>query len=52
MTEFTSGIFKIIISTSFGRALIYTLGHIIISMIVVSAITNANLYEAGFVELI
>ena len=52
MTEFTSGIFKIIIGTSFGRALIYTLGHIIISMIVVSTITNASLFEAGLVALI
>ena len=52
MTEFTSGIFKIIISSSFGRALIYTLGHIVISMIVVSVITNASLFEAGLVALI
>ena len=52
MTEFTSGIFKVILSTSFGRALVYTLGHIIISMIVVSTITNASLFEAGLVALI
>jgi len=52
MTEFTSGIFKVIISTSIGRAIIYTFGHIIISMIVVSTITNASLFEAGLVALI
>ena len=52
MTEFTNGIFKVILGTSIGRALVYTLGHIIISMIVVSTITNASLFEAGLVALI
>ena len=52
MTEFTSGIFKIIASTSAGRALIYTGGHIIIAMTVVSIVTGASLFEAGMVALI
>ena len=52
MTEFTNGIFKVIACTSFGRALIYTLGHIIIAMSVVSIVTGASLFEAGLVALI
>ena len=52
MTEFTNGIFKVIAGTSFGRALIYTLGHIIIAMSVVSIVTGASLFEAGLVALI
>ena len=52
MTEFTNGIFKVILSTSVGRALIYTIGHIVISMTVVSVVTDASLFEAGIVALI
>ena len=52
MTEFTSGIFKVIAQTSAGRALVYTGGHIIIAMIVVSIVTGASLFEAGVVALI
>ena len=52
MTEFTNGIFKVILGTSLGRALIYTMGHIIISMTVVRIVTNASLFEAGLVALI
>ena len=52
MTEFTNGIFKVIASTSVGRALIYTLGHVIIAMSVVSIVTGASLFEAGLVALI
>tara|TARA_R100000234_G_scaffold108368_1_gene79740 strand:- start:184 stop:405 length:222 start_codon:yes stop_codon:yes gene_type:complete len=52
MTEFTNGIFKVILSTSVGRALIYTTGHIVISMTVVSVVTDASLFEAGIVALI
>ena len=52
MTEFTSGIFKIIANTSVGRALVYTGGHVIIAMTVVSIVTGANLFEAGMVALI
>jgi len=52
MTEFSNGIFKVIASTSAGRALVYTLGHIIIAMSVVSVITGASLWEAGIVALL
>jgi len=50
--EFTNGIFKILSGTSLGRALIYTLGHIIIAMTVVKIVTDASLWEAGAVALI
>ena len=39
MSEFQTGIFKLIANTSLGRALIYTSGHIIIAMSVVSVLT-------------
>ncbi len=56
MTEFTSGIQgairKLITGSSFGLALIYTMGHIVIAMTVVSVMTGANLWEAGAVALI
>ena len=47
MTEFTNGIFKVILGTSLGRALVYTVGHIIISMTVVRIVTDASFFEAG-----
>lgn len=52
MTEFSNGIFKTIAGTSAGRALIYTLGHIVIAMSVVSIVTGASLWEAGIVALV
>ena len=52
MTECSSGIFKVIASTSAGRALVYTVGHIIIAMTVVSVLTGASLWEAGLVALV
>ena len=52
MTEFTQGIFKTIGGTSIGSALIYTIGHIIIAMSVVSVVTGASLFEAGIVALV
>ena len=52
MTEFTNGIFKVILGTSLGRALVYTMGHIIISMTVVRLLTDASLFQAGLVALI
>ena len=52
MTEFTTGIFKVVASTSAGRALVYTAGHIIIAMTVVSVLTGASLWEAGLVALV
>ena len=52
MTEFSSGIFKVIASTRAGRALVYTVGHVIIAMTVVSVLTGASLWEAGLVALV
>ncbi|MAC44708.1 MAG: hypothetical protein CMJ00_00855 [Pelagibacteraceae bacterium] len=52
MTEFSRGIFKVIASTSAGRAFVYTCGHIIIAMTVVSLLTGASLWEAGLVALV
>ncbi len=56
MTEFTHGIHgafkKLLASSSLGLALIYTVGHIIIAMTVVSVMTGASLWEAGAVALI
>ena len=52
MSEFQTGIFKLIANTSLGRALIYTSGHIIIAMSVVSVVTGASLWEAGIVALV
>ena len=52
MSEFETVIFKLIKNTSVGRALIYTCGHIIIAMSVVSVLTGASLWEAGAVALV
>lgn len=56
MSEFTTGIFetfrKLMQSSSLALALIYTAGHIIIAMSVVSVMTGASLWEAGAVALI
>ena len=56
MTEFTQGIQgafrKLLTGSSLGLALIYTLGHIVIAMTVVSIFTGASLLEAGTVALI
>ena len=52
MTAFKTGIFELIKNTSVGRALIYTCGHIIIAMSVVSVLTGASLWEAGAVALV
>ncbi len=52
MTEFQQGIFKLIATTSIGRALIYTCGHIVISISVVYWLTGASLFEAGLVAVI
>ena len=56
MTEFTHGIQgairKLISGSSIGLAVIYTLGHIVIAMTVVSVMTGASLWEAGAVALI
>ena len=56
MTEFTQGIQgalrRIISGSSITLAVVYTLGHIIIAMSVVSLMTGASLWEAGAVALI
>tara|TARA_B100000900_G_C20568100_1_gene711990 strand:+ start:183 stop:419 length:237 start_codon:yes stop_codon:yes gene_type:complete len=56
MTEFTHGIQgavkKLISGSSVTLAVIYTLGHIVIAMTVVSLMTGASLWEAGAVALI
>ena len=56
MTEFTQGIQgafnKLLVSSSLGLALIYTAGHIVIAMTVVSVFTGASLFEAGTVALV
>jgi len=52
MTELTQGIFRIIATTSIGRAAVYTMGHIIIAMNVVYWLTGASLFEAGLVALV
>ena len=56
MTEFTTGIQgalkKLISGSSVTLAIIYTLGHVIIAMCVVTILTGASLWEAGAVALI
>jgi len=56
MTEFTQGAFNflknVIKGSSVTLAIIYTIGHIIIAMTVVSLMTGASLWEAGTVALI
>ena len=56
MTEFTQGIQgalkRLISGSSVLLALIYTIGHIIIAMTVVTVMTGASLWEAGAVALI
>ena len=52
MTEMTQGMFKLIASTSLGRAMVYTAGHVIIAMNVVYWLTGASLFEAGLVALV
>ena len=56
MTEFKFGIFeflkKVIAGSSVTLAVIYTMGHIVIAMTVVTVMTGASLWEAGTVALI
>ena len=52
MTEFKKGIFNVVAGTSVGRALLYTCGHVVIAMTVVSVLTGASLFEAGLVALV
>ena len=56
MSEFDQGIYNalksLIKGSSVTLAVIYTLGHIVIAMTVVSVMTGASLWEAGAVALI
>lgn len=52
MTEFTKGIVTVFKHSSLAVALIYTIGHVMIAMAVVSLMTGANLWEAGAVALV
>ena len=56
MTEFTTGIQgafnSLLRKSSLTLALIYTVGHVIIAMTVVSVMTGASLWESGTVALI
>ena len=55
MTEFTQGIVNVVkdkMDESLALAIIFFVGHIIIAMTVVSAITGASIWEAGAVALI
>lgn len=56
MSEFTLGIFelfkRLMKGNSIVLALIYTFGHVVIAMSVVSILTGASLWEAGAVALV
>ena len=56
MSEFNEGlpgaVKRLITQSSISLALIYTMGHIVIAMTVVSLMTGASLWEAGAVALI
>ena len=51
MNELTKS-YKIFDKTSLVLSIIYTLGHIVIAMTVVSVMTGASLWDAGLVALI
>ena len=55
-TELETGIFEVLKKMMKGNsivlAVIYTLGHVVIAMTVVSTMTGASLWEAGTVALI
>lgn len=51
MNELTNS-YKIFDKTSLFLSIIYTLGHIVIAMTVVSVMTGASLWDAGLVALI
>ena len=55
MTEFRQGAYVVLQNlsqSSIALALIYTFGHVIIAMSVVSIMTGASLWEAGAVALV
>jgi uncharacterized membrane protein len=47
MSEFKNGIFRTLIGTSIGRAIVYTIGHIVIAMTCNRLITGADWALAG-----
>tara|TARA_B100001093_G_scaffold505087_1_gene561857 strand:- start:1365 stop:1595 length:231 start_codon:yes stop_codon:yes gene_type:complete len=55
MTEFRQGAYVVLQNlsqSSVALALIYTVGHVIIAMTVVSLMTGASVWEAGLVALV
>lgn len=56
MTELTNGMVeatkRIMTCGSLPLAIIFFIGHVIIAMIVVTAITGASIWEAGLVALV
>ena len=56
MSEFNQGlpgaVKSLITRSSISLAIIYTMGHIVIAMTVVSLMTGASLWEAGSVALV
>ena len=56
MSEFNQGlpgaVKSLITKSSISLAIIYTMGHIVIAMIVVLLMTGASLWEAGTVALV
>jgi uncharacterized membrane protein len=56
MSEFNQGlpgaVKSLITKSSISLAIIYTMGHIVIAMTVVSLMTGASLWEAGAVALV
>ena len=55
MTEFRQGAYVVLQNlsqSSVALDLIYTFGHVIIAMTVVSLMTGASLWEAGLVALV
>lgn len=52
MTEFKKGIFNTIAGTSIGRAIVYTIGHILIAVLCVRILTGASWFIAGIDALI
>ena len=55
MTEVSKGIYNALRNTtddSILLAIVFFIGHVLIAMLVVSAITGANIWEAGSVALV
>ena len=56
MREFNEGlpgaVRRLITQSSISLAIIYTIGHVIIAMTVVSVLTGASIWEAGAVALV